>query len=141
MKLTAKQEAFALKYVECKDASASYRHAYDAEKMKPAVINVKACELLKSGKVSVRVGELLSKTKKIAEKKFSITVEQRLKWAKQIVEAGLSKYEDQLGEKYHNLSAANQAINTLNIMLGVDEENAGVKPVKVMIGVKDASRP
>jgi len=141
MKLTVKQENFALKYVECSDASASYRYAYDAEKMKPHTINVKASELLKSGKVAARVEELQSITKAVAEKKFTISVRQRLEWAKQVVEAGLSTYEDQVGEKYHNLSAANQAIATLNTMLGTDEESGKAKPVKVFIGVKDASRP
>lgn len=57
-KLTPKQEAFALKYVECGNASEAYRHAYDAEKSKPEAIWVKASELLSNGKVAVRVMEL-----------------------------------------------------------------------------------
>lgn len=140
MKLTAKQDAFALKYVDCRDASESYRHAYDSEGMKPATIHRKAHDVLNNGKVSARIESLMKISNDIAESKFSISVEQRLKWAKEIVEAGLSRYEDQSGERYHNLSAANQAINTLNVMLGVDEESSSVKPVKVVIGVKDASR-
>ena len=141
MKLTVKQENFALKYAECGDASAAYRYAYKAENMKPQTINVKACLTLKVDKVRARVEELQSITKKIAEKKFTISVKQRLEWAMQVVEAGLSTYEDQAGQKYHNLSAANQAIATLNTMLGTDEESGKVKPAKVFIGVKDASRP
>lgn len=141
MRLTVKQEKFALKYAECGDASKAYRHAYDAENMKPHTINVKASELLKNGKVSARVKELESISKSVAEEKFTISVKQRLEWAKQVVEAGLSTYEDQAGSKYHSLSAANQAITTLNTMLGVDEESGKTKPVKVFVGVKDASRP
>ena len=58
MALTPKQEAFALAYVETGNASEAYRRSYNAEKMKPAVIAVKASELLAHGNVSVRVKEL-----------------------------------------------------------------------------------
>lgn len=58
MKLTVKQEAFCLAYIETGNASEAYRQAYDAEKMTNEVIAVKACELLKNGKVAVRVAEL-----------------------------------------------------------------------------------
>ena len=58
MPLTPKQEAFALAYVETGNASEAYRRAYNAENMKPAVIAVKASELLAHGNVSVRVKEL-----------------------------------------------------------------------------------
>lgn len=58
MALTPKQEAFALAYVETGNASEAYRRAYNAENMKPAVIAVKASELLAHGNVSVRVKEL-----------------------------------------------------------------------------------
>lgn len=56
--LTPKQEAFCLAYIETGNASEAYRRAYDAGNMKPATINVKACELLADGKVAVRVAEL-----------------------------------------------------------------------------------
>lgn len=56
--LTPKQEAFALAYVETGNASEAYRRAYDASKMKPAVINVKASQLLAEDKVAVRVAAL-----------------------------------------------------------------------------------
>ena len=58
MHLTPKQEAFALAYVETGNASEAYRRAYNAGNMKPAVIAVKASELLAHGNVSVRVKEL-----------------------------------------------------------------------------------
>lgn len=58
MPLTPKQEAFALAYVETGNASEAYRRSYNAEKMKPSVIAVKASELLASGNVAVRVAEL-----------------------------------------------------------------------------------
>jgi phage terminase small subunit len=59
MALTVKQENFAQAYVETGNASEAYRRAYDVgENTKPEVIHVKACELLKTGNVSVRVVEL-----------------------------------------------------------------------------------
>lgn len=58
MALTPKQEAFALAYVETGNASEAYRRSYNAEKMKPSVIAVKASELLANGNVAVRVAEL-----------------------------------------------------------------------------------
>jgi phage terminase small subunit len=62
MALTPKQENFCLAYMETGNASEAYRRAYNAGKMKPAVINVKASELLADGKVSVRVAELRSES-------------------------------------------------------------------------------
>lgn len=57
-KLTPKQEKFVQKYIELSNASEAYRQSYDAGNMKPEVIWVKACELLKNGNVAVRVAEL-----------------------------------------------------------------------------------
>lgn len=71
-KLTPKQEAFALKYVECGNASEAYRTCYDVgENTKQNVIWVKACETLGNGKVSVRVAELQMK----AQERTLVTVE------------------------------------------------------------------
>jgi phage terminase small subunit len=57
-KLTPKQEAFCLAYIETGNASEAYRRAYSAGKMKVNVVAVKSCELLKNGNVAVRVSEL-----------------------------------------------------------------------------------
>ena len=46
-RLTPKQEAFCLAYVETGNASEAYRRAYNAENMKPATVNRKA-KMLKS---------------------------------------------------------------------------------------------
>jgi phage terminase small subunit len=73
MALTQKQENFCLAYIKTGNASEAYRQAYNAEKMKPETIHVKACELLQDGNVSVRVKELKDK----AESKAIITLEQR----------------------------------------------------------------
>lgn len=59
-KLTIKQEKFARQYVgPCEgNASAAYRAAYNAKNMSDETVHVKACELLKHGKVAVMVERL-----------------------------------------------------------------------------------
>ena len=143
MKLTAKQEAFAVKYVECNDASEAYRLAYDAEKITPNSVHVNASKQLKHAKVALRIKELQKQVKKIADEKFTVSVEQRLRWLHEIALAGMSKQVIMQGEsmieKRENLPASNKAIEILNAMLGTDEHNE-VKPVKVFVGVEDASK-
>ena len=69
-KLTPKQSKFAEEYVNTGNASEAYRRAYDVAKTTSNdVIAVKASELLKNGKISVRVKELQIK---VAEE-FQIT--------------------------------------------------------------------
>jgi len=59
--MTPKQEKFCQLYIELGNASEAYRQAYSAAGMKPATVNVKACELLADGKIAVRVAELKAK--------------------------------------------------------------------------------
>ena len=70
-KLTPKQEAFAQAYIETGNASEAYRRAYDAARMKPEVIAVKASELMANGKVAVRVQALRDQ----ALKRHEVTVD------------------------------------------------------------------
>lgn len=57
-KLTPKQEAFCLAFIETNNASEAYRRAYDAENMKPETIWKRSCELMADGNVTGRVKEL-----------------------------------------------------------------------------------
>ena len=70
-KLTPKQEKFCQKYIETGNASEAYRQSYDCENMADESINVKACELLKNGKIAVRLNEL----KDEHAKRHAITVD------------------------------------------------------------------
>jgi phage terminase small subunit len=65
--LTPKQERFCLSYIETGNASEAYRRAYDAKNMKDEAVHVKACELLKNGKVAVRVKQIQDEAAKRAE--------------------------------------------------------------------------
>jgi hypothetical protein len=71
MKLTVKQEAFCLAYMETGNASEAYRRAYNAGKMKPESIWVNAGQLLENTKVALRVAELQAK----AAERSAITVD------------------------------------------------------------------
>ncbi len=57
-RLTPKQEAFCLKYIETGNGSEAYRLAYDAGGMKPTTINRAAFDLLDNPKIAARVNEL-----------------------------------------------------------------------------------
>lgn len=69
--LTAKQEAFVQAYLKVGNQRQAYRAAYNAENMSDAVVDVKACELMKNGKVKVRIAEMQERTAKRTE----VTVE------------------------------------------------------------------
>ena len=56
-RLTAKQEAYALARIAGKGPSDAYRSAYDAGKMSPAVVSVKAAELERHGNIAVAIAE------------------------------------------------------------------------------------
>ena len=58
IKLTPKQEKFCYGYMETGNASGAYRAAYNAERMKPEVVAVKASELLANGKIAVKIEAL-----------------------------------------------------------------------------------
>jgi phage terminase small subunit len=58
MRITSKQEAFALAYCRLINASDAYREAYHAGNMNAKTINEAASRLLKNSKVAARIAEL-----------------------------------------------------------------------------------
>lgn len=64
--LTPKQERFCIEFFKGGNASKAYRIAYDADKMTPGSISVRAFELLENSKITVRLDELKSKVVKKA---------------------------------------------------------------------------
>lgn len=67
-RLTNKQEAFVQALIAGKSQREAYRASYHAGRMGDATVDVKASELLKVGKVSVRFTELQDKVRGEAEK-------------------------------------------------------------------------
>jgi phage terminase small subunit len=57
-KLTPKQHAFVLGYLETGNASEAYRRAYDVRNMLPSTVNEKACLMLKDVRIRARVDDL-----------------------------------------------------------------------------------
>lgn len=58
MTLSAKQEAFALAYLETGNASEAYRRTYNASKMQPGTVNREATRLLANPLITTRIAEL-----------------------------------------------------------------------------------
>ncbi len=119
--------------------SSAWRKAFPKSKAKPEIIHTSASLFHSKPKVRQRLGELSAKANKIAEKKFTISVEWRLKALKDIYDAGMGDYIDaQGGKRKEGLTAARGAIETMNNMLGTKEETIEtIKPIP--IGVVDAS--
>ncbi|NOQ94691.1 MAG: terminase small subunit [Methylophaga sp.] len=115
-KLTLKQEKFCLKFVECGNASKSYRHAFDAQSMKATSINVNASKLLSRTKIALRVKELQEESKA----RSGITTDQKKQWLKKVIERAIS-------EEGYNGSDVIRAINELNKM---DGDHAPAKAAK-----------
>lgn len=85
MALTDKQEAFVQWLIKGKSQREAYKLAgYKTDTMADAVIDVKACELLKSGKVAVRHEELRSRIIKEAEDECIISVKDVLREYKKL---------------------------------------------------------
>jgi len=142
VKLTDKEELFCRTYYENGgNATAAYLVMVPNSRAKPESINEMASRMLANVKVSSRIAELKAQAAVVAAAKFNITVEQRLRWLKDITEAGLAEYLDQLGNKRReNLAAARAAIQTMNEMLGVSESDKKErKSYNVTLSVKDAS--
>ena len=99
-KLTIKQENFCNKYLESGNASEAYRRAYSCEKMKPETINIKACELLKNGKIMVRVKELQNELKA----KSDVTKEDKLKILHYMLKTSIADFH----KSWHKLKSFNK---------------------------------
>jgi len=127
--LTPKQERFVEGYLTTGNASEAYRRAYDAENMSSAVISVKACELLKNGKVAVSLQELreASMTETVA------TLIERKEWLSSVVrgEERQAKFSDRL-----------RALDLLNQMEAIyvqRSEHRQATIVKLIIEEEDPS--
>ena len=141
-KLTDKEEIFCQAYYENGgNATAAYLVMVPNSKAKPTSINEMASRMLADVKISSRIAELKAQAAVVAAAKFNITVEQRLRWLKDITEAGLAVYIDNAGNnRRENLAAARAAIQTMNEMLGVSESDKKERrSFNVTLSVKDAS--
>lgn len=127
MKLTAKQEAYAQTVVKNGGKkSDAYKAHYSTSGMSSAAVSVEADKLYNHPKVSLRIKELQESAKKVAEKKFEWSVEDRMKMLFDIaVTCSMSQGEQEDGSlKLVNPTAAISAIDQMNKMTG---DHAAVK--------------
>lgn len=128
-KLTPKQEAFAVAVAKGANASDAYRTAYDAEKMKPAVVHVKASELLANGKVTVRIDQLRAPALKAAGASVDRTIQEvaGVAYADPKADGETIKYSDKLSAlemlmKHHGLYKADNKQKAPNVNIHVNLE-------------------
>lgn len=143
-KLQPKQELFAVNVVlNGGDKVKARKEAGYSTAMSKASQGVDADKLYNHAKISLRIAELQLEADKIAKEKFGISIEQRLRWLQEVAEAGLTKQlitkGEDVVEQRENLPATTGAIRVMNEILGTDEQGDSTKPVKVFIGVEDAS--
>lgn len=108
--LTPKQEKFCQRYIETGNASLAYRDSYDCQNMKDETVNVKASELLKNGKIAVRLDELRS----VHQERHDVTIDDMV-----------AKYDEayELAKQNSNPSAMISAISAKSRLLGLDKFN------------------
>ena len=125
-KLTAKEESFAKAYVlKDNELIEAYRASKYSQNFSAASMSVQANKLFNNPKIFLRIQELQKEANKIAKESFTITVKQRLEWLKDITEAGLDNFVDAQGNKRReSLTAARSAIETMNTMLGVNDDSS-----------------
>ena len=80
-----KQERFCQLFIELGNASEAYRQAFHAENMADSTIWVKACELKKTDKVTVRINEIQSQHRE----RHNMTVDDLIKELEEARQAGL----------------------------------------------------
>ena len=111
--LTPKQEKFCQLYIELGNASEAYRQSYDASRMKPETIKVKACELLSRDNIAVTIEELRAEHKE----RHNITVDDLIA---ELEEARQLALDDSIGKPQP--SAAVSATMGKAKLLGLDKQ-------------------
>lgn len=107
MAITSKQEAFCQAVVSGMSQADAYRSAYNTANMKPETVHVKACELIRTGKVTARTKELQS------------TLESKQMWTREMAVAKLLE-NVKLCERLDKPEPLNNAVKILNSMHGYD---------------------
>ena len=142
--LNPKQEAYAQEVVRNGgDKVGAFKlSGWSWENMTSAALSVEADKKYNHPKISLRITELKVLADTVADKEFGITVEQRLRWLKEIVVAGLATYNDIHGNtRRESLGAADKAINTINSMLSpLSPEDESPQPLAINFMVENASK-
>ena len=137
---TAKEEAFAQEVVlNGGNKLQAYKVAGYSQTMDVAKQSIAADKIYHRANVALRIKGLQAKADEKANESFSISVTERLKRLDDLYRMGTEEVLNERGIKsYQNLSVAKQSLEVLNTMLGISDKG-DVKPVKVQVGVIDAS--
>lgn len=123
MKLTQKQEKYVQELIKGKSQREAYRIAYpSSRRWKDNVVDVKASELLKNGKVSVRYNALRNRVIKRTEEKAIITAEEIIKEIADIAKDDISNYLD---------------FSMKNIVVGFDDDGP-IREDRIVVNLKDS---
>ena len=117
-RLTDKQEAFVQELIKGKSQREAYRIAYPKSEMwEDHVVDVKACELLKNGKVMVRYEELQGKVLKQSEE-ITIATAQQILQEITAIGMGNKKYPsyDASGKKYEREPSIAMRLKALELL-------------------------
>lgn len=117
MNLTPKQEKFVQNIISGMSQRQAYKDAYNTKNMKDETIDVKACELFKTNKVSVRYQELMKRL----ENKAIMTAEERMIWLTKVINCDVKvkqEYDNEVKEYDPYMSDRLKALDMLNKMSG-----------------------
>jgi phage terminase small subunit len=139
-KLTIKQENFCNYYLESGNASEAYRRAYKCGNIKDEVIWVKASELLKNGKVSVRVEELRAELKG----KSDFKKEEGVKWLSDLINFEPAEYlyvksVNDIPKKYRRLVQSLKPVENGYLIEFCDKQKA-IDQISKMLGWNEAEK-
>ena len=146
-KLTLKQDAFAMAYMEIGNACEAYRRVYNTERMKQKTIERTAFELFQNPKVTARLSELREE----AASRNAITVDWVLSRLKEIVFRAmqvvpvLDRQGEPTGEYTYQGAVANRALELIGRHLGMfadkDIQVAPPLPTSVTIVLPGGKSP
>lgn len=127
--LTPKQESFVLAYLKTGNASEAYRSSYNASDMADHVVHVKASELLKNGKVAVRLGDLRRAVVERAIISKEWVIERLIRNVERAMQSEAVKDSEgnATGEYRYEGSVANRALELLGkeLKMFVDRKEVG----------------
>lgn len=131
-KLTIKQERFCQLYVETGNASEAYRRAYDCANKTAEWLGVRSCEMLKNGKIAVRVSEL----QQAQQAKASITKDEIMRLCIDVIRGKVvtDYVEERAGKQLRRAVSKTWAVERLCKMLGWDaptKQDITVQPAPV----------
>lgn len=133
--LSDKEEAFCKEYVlNGGNATEAWRSVNPNSKAKAVSQHESASRMANKADVKSRILELKGVAVEKAQEKFTVSLEQRIRWLEEVATAGLASYKDGNGQdRRENLAATRAAVQTLNEMLGMNGEDGedSAKPLEI----------